>query len=153
MRVFLSAYRGFSLAIPMCFVSSLTIHSDAASRTVEYNQENRNTYISLPHLFNLPPEDTRHGIVLKDLNSEDPDSDGNVMENKIILLTTEVECETEIPDTEIFPIARTLKGKRFSAFFSGIQFDSIQSPDSSGRPVLLLNIETLVKNIQKDLLA
>jgi hypothetical protein len=118
---------------------------------VKYDTENRNTYVSLPHLFNLPPENIRHGLVLKNLNPEDADpedgdiEDDNVMEDKIILLTTEVKCEAEIPDAEIFPIPKALGGLRFSALFSGVQFDTNEVSDTAGSPILFLNIEALVQ--------
>jgi hypothetical protein len=129
------------------------IFADEAAREVEYNQENRNTYVSLPHLFGLPPEGIRHGIVLKNLNSEEAEDDG-VVEDKIILLTTEVKCETEIPEEDIFPVPKALGGIRFSAVFSGIQFGSGEAfnpaGEPAGSPVLFLNIETLVQNIQRE---
>ena len=144
MRVFLSDYSGFSLAIPMRLVSSIMIYSDVTSRTIEKDQENSNTYISLPHLFDLQSEDIRHGIILKNLDTEnDYSEDDSVMENKIILLTTEVKCETEIPGEEIFPMPKAFGKTRFSTLFSGVKFDT-------GDPVLFLNIKAVVHEIQKE---
>jgi len=152
MKVFICAFGGFSLAIPMCYVSSLALHSGQAA---EYNTENPNTYISLPHLFCLPSEVIRHSIALKNPNDEngyieDDNIDDIIIVNKIILLVTEVKCEAEIPDTKIFPIPKSLDGMRFSALFSGIQFDSGKVSDAFGKPILFLNIEALIKNFQKE---
>ena len=93
-----------------------------------------NTFVSLPFLFKQPEQKIRYSIALK--NRDDDDS--NATENRIILLTTEVECETEIPDEEIYPLPRLLLGMRFSGLFSGIQLDP--------RPRLLLNTERLVQS-------
>ena len=132
MRVFLCSFADFSVAIPMHSVSSVVLYTDKEAQKVENNQEHRNTYISLPQLFNLQCEDIRHGIILK--SGEDN------IEEKIILLTTEVECETEIPNEEIFPIPKVLSNKRFAALFNGIRFGSQQ------QPMLILNPEQLLKN-------
>jgi hypothetical protein len=139
MRVFLCAYTGFSVAIPMSSVCALTLYDDAPQETVERKQENGNTYISLPLLFGLPEELIRHGIVLKNGNDEDH----NIDENRTVLLTAEVKCETEIPDEKIYPLPKIFAFLRFSAIFSGIQFDSC--------PVLLINPEYLVQNLYKEL--
>ena len=87
--------------------------------------------ISLVQLFNLPSEKVRHGMILK---------------NKITILTTEVECETEISDDEIYPIPKIFGDMHFSAFFSGIKFDSRECKSSGnlGNPILLFNTENLI---------
>ena len=138
MRVFLSAFTGFLLAIPMHCVSSLMLCDRKTEHTADYDNENRNTYISLPKMLGLPMENTRHGIILKDGNNEKEDS--NTVKNKTILLTAEIECETEIPGEKIYPLPKVFNSFRFSALFSGIQFDS-------GNPVLLLDIEQLLQRI------
>jgi len=139
MRVFICAFSGFSLAIPMRSIASLALHTQETAQAVEYNTEDTNTYISLPRLFSLSAEVISHSLVLKNSNGEG----GNDIENKVILLTTEVKCEAEISGEDIFPIPKTLGGMRFSALFNGILFDT-------GKPVLLLNTETLVRNFQKE---
>jgi len=145
MRVFICAFSGFSLAIPMSSIASLALNTREAAQAVEYNTEDSNTYISLPHLFSLSPEVISHSLVLK--NSED--IDGNDMENdsaitnKVILLTTEVTCETEISGEDIFTVPKAFGSMRFSALFNGILFDT-------GKPVLILNTETLVRNYKKE---
>ena len=143
MRVFLCAFGEFSLAIPMNTVSSLTLYTEETA--LEYNGESRNTYISLPRLFNLPQAFIRHGIILKYGNEDD-----NTAENKTILLTTEITCETEIPDEEIYPLPKVFGGLRFSTLFSGIQFDSRprrehEISDAAGNPVLLLDTSLLLE--------
>jgi len=154
MRVFLCAFTGFSVAIPMSSVSSITLCADEATQTTEYNQVNRNTYVSLPRLFNRPMENIRHGIILKNSDDEDSDAeDYNIIENKTILLTTEIEGEAEIPDEAIYPIPKVFNGMRFSALFSGFQFDSRAVPDTAntvGSPVLLLNPGQLLESVQKE---
>ena len=142
MRVFICAFAGFSLAIPMDSVSSLMLYTGRPLHTVEYNPQNGNTYVSLPWLFSRPLADIRHGIILKNSN----DGFDETTENKIILLTTEVECETEIPPEEIYPLPNIFMSLRFSAFFSGILFNSNNKAD---QPTLILNTGQLVENIQR----
>ena len=129
MRVFLCDYSGFSLAIPMSSVSALTLYED--------NQKEGNTYISLPALFDLPGDVTRHGVILK--NGDDDDH--NIDENRTVLLTTEIKCEKEIADEEIYPLPKIFDNMSFSGMFSGIQINS--------SVVLLLDPEQLVQNIDK----
>ena len=136
MRVFLCGFGGFSVAIPMRSVSSLSLHAENAEL------DDRNTYVSLPGLFSLPPQAIRHGIVLK---SADEEHDGNAGD-KTILLSTEVECEIDIPDEEMFPIPKTLCNTHFYMLFSGIMFDSRPAVSGAGaNPVLLLNPEQFIQ--------
>jgi len=142
MRVFVSTYNCFSLAIPIKYVLSISINKQNSDYKIFYNHENRNTYISLPLLFNCPL-DIRHSIIIKN-----PDSDDNAMENKTVLLGTEIENESDIPSDSFFPVPKTLNVMRFSLVFSGISFNK-----STGDPILLLNPEYLIQNIQKELLS
>jgi len=141
MRVFISSYSCFSLAIPISFVSSIFINPDSSNCKIFYNQENRNTYVSLPLLFNCP-QNARHGIVLKNGDAND-----NAIENKTILLGAEVENEKDIPSDKFYPIPKIFGFLQFSFIFSGISFN-----ESSGDPILLLSPELLVQNIQKELI-
>jgi hypothetical protein len=151
MRVFLCAFNGFSVAIPMHSVSSLMLYAGGQAQTAGSDQEKQNTYVSLPRLFNALQEEIRHGVILKNPGDEDSDADDdNATGGKIILLTTEVKCETEIPGEEIYPVPKALKYTGFSALFSGIQFGSGGIADNAGLPVLLLNPKTLIQNMQKE---
>ena len=139
MRVFLCAIGDFYVAIPMEFISSLTLLTGKERQyTNKHNLKNGNMYVSLFWLFNILPGNIRHGIVLKN----------DTAEKKIILLSTEIECETEIPNEEIYPIPKTLNGTRFSALFSGIQFTA----DKKNGPILLLHPEQLIQYMQKELI-
>jgi len=133
MRVFLSAYSGFTLAVPMDSVAAMMLPELEIENIMQYDQQSRNTFVSLPRLFNLPNEVVAHGIVLREWNSK---------VNKVVLLTAEIKRDIEIPDEEFHPIPKSLGALRFSQLFSGIQF--------SGNPVLLLNIEQLAEVIQKE---
>lgn len=135
-------FSGFSVAIPMDCISSFSIYGEKT--------ESNNRYISLPLLFNLPQEIIRHCIILKNGNNSKELSD-----NQTILLTTEVNCETEIPNEEIYPLPKTLCRFRFYSLFSGIQFNSRLNQgrglqdnlnNAAGKPVLLLNPEQFVQN-------
>jgi chemotaxis signal transduction protein len=132
MRVFLSAFSGFTLAVPMDAVAAMMLYNQKTEEIMHYDQEKRSTYVSLPRLFNLPNESVYHGIILREWNSK---------ANKVVLLTAEVKRDIEIPSEKFYPIPKALGALRFSELFSGIQF--------SGNPVLLLNIEQLAQNIQK----
>jgi len=133
MRVFLSAYPSFTLAIPMEAVGSMMLYNKETENTIQYDQEKRNTYVSLPELFKMKDKNVYHGVILRGYNSN---------ENKIVLLTAEVKRDTEIHDEEFHPIPKTLSTMSFSEMFKAIQF--------SGSPVLLLNIEHLVQIVQKE---
>lgn len=126
MRVFLSVFSYFSLAIPNNYISSIMIFR-------QKNQEDNNIkYVSLPRLFNIPDENIKHGIILKNSN--------------IILLTAKVECETDIRQENIYPPPKTLGNMQFSHFFSGILFNNTEKD-----LILLLNTQNLIKYIEKDL--
>ena len=133
MRVFICSYSGFSLAIPAEFVSSIFLFND----TAENNTENYSIY-SLPVLIDLPELSVRHGVILKKrFNAEN-----------IILLTTEIESETEIPDDNFFPLPKTLVHMRFLQFINGIYFNAGKNTKAKTKDlVLLLNPEQLVHNI------
>jgi len=153
MRVFLCAFGSFTLAVPMKSVSSITLCDTLcesnAGEAVEYKKENGNTYISLPLLFNLPQAIIKHGIILK--NTEDEDTqDNSEIKNKNILLATEIECEIEIPEKNIYPIPKTLKVMQFFLMFNGIIFYS-QAGRSQEELVLIINPEKFVENIKRKL--
>jgi hypothetical protein len=140
MRVFLCAYGDFFIAIPMAFVSSLSLHiGKAVSSTAVayYNRTNNNTYVSLPLLFNFPQEIIRHRITLKNQADENDDS----VEDRTILLSTEILCETDIPDGDIYPVPDVLTKTQFFELFRGITF--------TDRPVLLLNPVQLIHHMRK----
>ena len=139
MRVFLCSFRDFSVAIPMHSVSSLALHDE--NTTLE---EGAN-YISFPRLFNLPIDNIRHRIILKNYN----DDENEIAENRTVLFIPEVECETEISIEKLHPVPKALSGTRFSLFFEGIQFNS--RPELAlSKPVLLLKSENLIKSDHKE---
>jgi len=152
MRVFLSSFKSFSLAIPIDFVSSIAILHIYCEKPVEFNKENRNVYISLPLLLDQPLEKIKHGIILK--NS--CDGFDTALENKNILLTTEIESEADIPDEKINKLPEVFKTYKFSLLFSGIVFDSftsrknIKSCNIQNELVLLLNPVQFINKIRKD---
>jgi hypothetical protein len=133
MRVFLSDFSGFTLAIPMDVVASIIIYKQGAEKDLQHDHENRSTYISLPRLFNLPGEAVCHGIVLQQRDN---------LATKAVLLTPEIKRDIEIPNEQFYPIPKALGGLRFSAVFSGIHF--------AGNPVLLLNADQLIHSIQEE---
>jgi chemotaxis signal transduction protein len=151
MRVFLCAFGSFSLAVPMKSVSSITLYEGGARKAVEHKKENGNTYVALPLLFNLPQATIKHGIILKNRENEDT-QDNSVIENKTILLATEIEREIEIPEKNIYPVPKTLKVMRFSNIFSGIAFYSYTGR-AEEELILMLKPEKLVKNIKRKLKA
>jgi len=146
MRVFLCAFGSFSLAIPITYISSIMLYYGNSDKKIEYNNENRNTYISLPVLFDYHSETLRHGIILK--NGEN-DEDNGIIENKTILLTTEIEREINIPEERIYSMPKILDRMKFSNIFSGILFGH----ESQNKNMLLfLNPKLLIQNLQKELI-
>ena len=144
MRFFYCAFRGFYLAIPIGSVASLMLYPFEAAEAVEHREENGNTYFSLPHLFHLPDETIRHGIVLKESGAGEDTTNhigemDHIIENKNILLTTEVEREIDIPETEIYPLPRILAGMGTMRMFSGIQCASSTAGVGDGTLVLVLD--------------
>jgi hypothetical protein len=133
MRVFLSIYPGFTLAIPMDVVASMMLYNQKTEKTIQYDQKSRCTFISLPWLFNMREEPVPHGIILREWNSK---------ENKVVLLTAGIKRDIDIPVGEFSPIPKSLGALRFSEVFSGIKF--------SGNPILLMNVEKLLQVIQNE---
>jgi hypothetical protein len=150
MRVFLCPYEGFSLAVPMNIVLSVAINRKNPGKTVVYNEENQNTYISLPLLFNCANHEVRHGIILKDGNNEKP-------ENKIVLLTYEIESEAELSLNKIYPLPAAFALMKFSNFFRGMVFFNRHHHEKKTgvthqeELILLINPEHIVQNIKKEL--
>ncbi|MCL2809643.1 MAG: hypothetical protein FWD24_06215 [Treponema sp.] len=149
MRVFLCSYgdSGFSLAIPMEHISSIFLLSKEEISLCQRNfSENRflygsenNTYISLPVLFNYPQPNIRHGIILKSAD-----------ENNIILLTTEVDSELEIPNENFYSLPKAFNSLVFSSIFEGILFNFAYTDKSDGDLILLLNPAQLLQYIKKE---
>ncbi|MCL2271243.1 MAG: hypothetical protein FWC19_00360 [Treponema sp.] len=144
MRVFLCSYSSFTMAVPIDSVSSITIFREETGKKIEYNSENGNTYISLPLLFDCGAEKIKHGIIIK--NTAEMKIDYSA-ENRFILLTTEIESETNISDASIFSVPKNLGVTKFAHCFSSIIFNN----NKEGL-ILLLNPLQLVKNIQKELI-
>jgi hypothetical protein len=117
-----------------------------SGKKIEYDNESRNTYVSLPVLFDYQSETPRHGIILK--NEEDEDS--GIIENKTILLTTEIEREINIPEEKIYTLPKILDRMKFSRIFNGIVFGQESLQDK--KMLLLLNPELLINNLQKELI-
>jgi len=149
MRVFISSYRIFTLAIPIEYVSSIFTNAENSEYKIIYNHENKNTYVSLPKLFNCPQAAVRHGIVLKNIggNNDKMSVMDDSLENKTILLGAAVENESEINCESIYPVPKTLNLMEFFFIFSGMTFNK------SGDLVLLLDPNHLLNNIKKELLA
>ena len=140
MRVFICSFENFYVAIPMDSISSLSLYTEELKQdtdgcnSVICCNENGNIYVSLLLLFNLPPQNIRHAIFLKDENCE----------NKTILLSTLVECEIDITEDKIFPVPKTLNGTSFSVLFNGIRF----AADTESFPTLLLDTKQLINFIK-----
>jgi len=149
MRVFLCSYNGFTLAIPIRFVSSIMLCKDKIKSITYFDEENRSTFISLPFLFDCPSLDIRHGIILKDKNPGENVSDNSIHE-KTVLLSTEIESETEIPDDMIYPIPRTLSAFYSLNIFNGILFNLFSRSESADNLILLLNPDFLIQYIKKE---
>lgn len=140
MRVFLCAFRGFLLAVPIDAVSSLMLCPGEAAEAV-FEGERGNRCFSLPRLLNLPGELVRHGIVLKNAGG-DGDGDGGEPENRNILLTTAVDREADIPGDTIYPLPGAAARMAGTALFSGIRF--IALPEGGEAMVLVLDCDFLV---------
>jgi hypothetical protein len=136
MRVFLSAFSSFTLAVPMEAVASITLCNHEAEETVHYDKETKNTYVSLPKLFNLPDETVRHGIILRNEDST---------ASKVVLVSAEIKRDIDIPDGQFHSMPKVLSALRFSKMFGGMLF--------SGNPILLLNVEHLAESVQEHLSA
>ena len=129
MRVFLCAFGDYSVAIPTDSISSLSLSSKDEIKYNVVSYENSDVYISLLLLFNLPAENVRHIITLKN----------EIYEKNIFLLSTQVECEFEITNEKMFSVPKTLRNTRFSVLFNGIQFDD----NKEATPTLLLNTKQI----------
>ena len=157
MRVFLCSFESFSLAVPIKYISSVVLLHGNQETAVEYDNRFFNTYISLPILFNFPVTETKHGIILKKNDDENDIDDDSLMQNRSILLTTEIINEADIPDEKIFSVPKILNIMQFSFYINGIVFAFEKSgntinPGISNRDmILLLNPVQLLNNINKEL--
>ncbi|MCL2265142.1 MAG: hypothetical protein FWC22_03770 [Treponema sp.] len=151
MRTFLCSYGNFSLAIPMNSVLSIYLSPDKNKNLVNYDSKNRNTYISLPVFFNYKNDNVCHGIILKS-NDTCEDSDPEAVEDKIILLSTEIIREKEIPSGNFFPLPKTLSFCSNFSIFKGMLFLSHNNTVKKAAEdlILLLNTEQLVQIICKE---
>jgi len=138
MRVFICSFGDFSVAIPMRSVASVSLYCLTSGNTAGKPQTGETVnYFSLPLLFSLPQEKISHCINLK--------KTGAAQKKNAVILTTEVEFETEIRETGIYPLPKTLGVMRLSAVFNGFLFYSglrekrAISGDSDDGLVLLLN--------------
>jgi len=137
MRVFVCAFEGFNVAVPMPSVASLANISDLGRgigtqrSAMAREKKSGNIYVSLPLLFGFTQENLRHGIILKNPESADDAADDTVAstaantaasaaENKIILLSSEIVSSIEIQEEEIRPIPNALRATKFYKLFSGI---------------------------------
>jgi hypothetical protein len=147
MRVFICSYNNFSIAIPINYVSSIMLIKENLNKTIEY-KDSGNIYVSLPLFLKYPSEIIKHGIILKNKEDEKLNETDNSNEEKIILLTTEIECETEIQNDKIFSIQKTFNCMQFSFIFNGIFFDSLYN--RYGNTILLLNPDFFLKNMRRE---
>ena len=69
-----------------------------------YETENQEFFISLPALLRQKDRATPHGIVLKPLVSQPPNT------TKTILLTPKIDAELEIPEEDIRSLPKAMKG-------------------------------------------
>jgi len=139
-RVFLCSYSGFTMAIPINSVSSIILFKEKTEKEIEYN--NKNILISLPLLLGCGSCKIKHGIIVKGFENI---RTGTFRENQFILLTTEIECETNITDAAVFSVPKNLGVTRFARFFNNIIFND------TGGLTLMLDPLQLIKNIQKEL--
>ncbi|MCL2193182.1 MAG: hypothetical protein FWB78_07290 [Treponema sp.] len=140
MKVFICAFSGFYVAIPMSSVASLTDLTTTVQGAV-ITRCDADTHVSLPLLFNLPQEKLRHGIVLKN-------PDDHVGESKLVLLSTEVVNTSEIPDEKMYPIPRVLNGTQFATMFSGMQCAAEATRDAG--LVILLDPDRLIQYARQE---
>jgi len=145
MKVFICAFEGFYVAIPMSSVASLTDLTERQMATqgaaITRDAESTGTCISLPLLFDLPREKLRHGIVLKN-------PDDYTGESKLTLLSTEVVNTCEIPEGQMHPIPRVLNGTRFATMFGGMQCAAEATRDAG--LVILLDPDRLVRHARQE---
>jgi len=155
MRVFLCAYPGFSLAIPMDYVSSIYLPREEAENPVETGE--KRAFISLPRILKCPEVLIRHGIIIKNKN------DDNLTENSLILLSAEIKNEKEISSSCFYPVPKTFGGLGFSVIFDGMFFCHSDGKNSAGKSspnearetqelILLLNPGLLFEYARKELI-
>jgi hypothetical protein len=140
MRFFLSTFEDFCLAVPIDQIASLVVFSQTVEEEVFRNEENGDTYFSLPHFFGSPGEEVRHGLVLKE-----PGQDRDLEEHdRKILLVTSVERDEVIPGALIHPLPRVLFAMDGVSVITGIYFIG----DSS--PILFIDPMRLIPCMLKD---
>jgi len=86
-------------------IISVTRIQDAVFET-----ENQEVFISLPALLRLKDKTAPHGIVLKPLLPQPPDT------TKTILLTPKIDAELDIPEDNIHSLPRAMDGGAYRYF-------------------------------------
>jgi hypothetical protein len=102
MKYFICAMGGINLGIPARQterIVSVTRIQDAVRET-----ENQEVFVSLPALLRQEDKTTPHGIVLKPLVSQPPNT------AKTTLLTPKIDAELEIPEENIHKLPRAMDG-------------------------------------------
>jgi len=134
MQAFLCAFPGILLAIPMESVASIIDFNDAEANQLTIMQHSKDpvSYVSVPGILDLGRDQPRHGIVLKDIRSE----------AKVVLLSTKIVCAEDIPDGEIQPVPRCLRGAKFSALIRGLSFAKIEGWEDR-EMILVLDVMAL----------
>jgi len=102
LKYFICALGGIFLGIP----ARQTERIIAVTRVQDavYETENREVFISLPALLRQKDKSAPHGIVLKPLVSQPPDT------TKTTLLTPRIDAELEIPEESIHSLPRAMDG-------------------------------------------
>ena len=130
MRVFLCAFNGFTGAIPMDSVSSISLYS----KKIHANNEQNNKCFSLFRLLNVKKEEIHHCVFIKN----------NSNQKNIVLFSAKITCETDINEENIYPVPVIFNNSLFFEFIKGIKF----TDDTGTEPVLLFNIEKITKYIR-----
>lgn len=119
------------LGVPEDAVTAIMIYSEEVTSIVNQDEEG-NTFFSLPHFFGLTNQTIRHGIVLKPLVSGLSGCSGLPQNDRIssepeeglrnILLVSSVEREVDIAPEDIYPLPELLLTLGSLSFFTGISF-------------------------------
>jgi hypothetical protein len=102
----------------------MIVYSKVPEEAVFQDEENGDTYFSLPHFFGSPGEPIRHGLILKEPGQE---RDLEERDRKILLVTA-VERDEVIPGALIHPLPKVLLAMDGVSVITGIHFAGDSAP-------------------------
>ncbi|MDR2392750.1 MAG: hypothetical protein LBD93_01105 [Treponema sp.] len=127
MKIFLCAFEGIFLGFPSACVAEILQVSRDLQAMIETNPNRGEVFFSLPRLFNRADLPAPHGIRLKPLVYSETllsalQEYAGIEVPRIVLVTTAVETEVDIPHEAIRELPRFIGLPGKLSFLKGVSF-------------------------------